>query len=69
MRKLVANIREGERIVGWAIVCKSCGLLFIGRVDALFCSNACQMVIHRGHKRKEGSDNSFMGSLVGFNDG
>ena len=72
MRKLVANIREGDRVVGWAIACKSCALLFIGREDALYCSGACQMVGYRNRAReerpKEASGNSFMGSLVGFNE-
>ena len=52
MRIRLENIREGERIAGWAIVCKSCRLLFIGRIDALFCSNACQMVVHRERKQE-----------------
>ena len=48
MRKLVSNIREGDRVAGTAVLCKACRLLFIGRDDALFCSDACRQAGYRG---------------------
>ena len=55
MRKLWADIREGDRVVGWAIKCSACRLLFIGREDALFCSDGCRQAAYRG-RLKAGVD-------------
>ena len=63
----VTDIREGDRVSGLAIKCTGCGGLFIGRGDALFCSDACRQAAYR-ERVKVGADNSFMGKLAGFND-
>ncbi len=55
MRKRVANIREGDRVTGWAIKCSACRSLFIGREDALFCSDACRQAEYR-ERLKVGGD-------------
>ena len=47
MRKLLKDFEIGDRIVGWVSGCYVCGVLFVSRQDALFCSNACQMVAYR----------------------
>ena len=67
MRKLVANIREGDRVVGRAIKCSTCRLLFIGREDALFCSDACRQAAYR-ERVKPGTRDFFTGKLAGFNE-
>jgi hypothetical protein len=56
MRKLVANIREGDRVAGVAILCKTCRLLFIGRADALFCSDGCRQAAYRGRLGEKDGD-------------
>ena len=46
----VADLAAGMRVSGVVHACRVCSTLFIGRVDALFCSPRCKMAAHRAGK-------------------
>ena len=51
MKKLVDNLRLGDRVVGWVSQCETCTVLFISRRFAQYCSDACRVAAYRGRKR------------------
>lgn len=45
--KKVEDLRPGDVIRGVVHECPCCGVWFIARADAVYCSNACRMRAHR----------------------
>lgn len=41
-RRLLRDLREGERVSGWIVRCVVCGVLFVGRKGSRFCSGRCR---------------------------
>ena len=47
MKKLLKDLAEGDRIVGWVKRCERCKSLFVSRKDARFCCDACRVAVKR----------------------
>ena len=66
MRKLLKDFVAGDWVkAGRVARCPSCRVLFIGRKDALFCSNACQMVVHRERVGGKAADAEVKLGMIG----
>ena len=44
---LVKDIAPGQEVRGTAAECKTCGVLFIGRKSAVYCSDKCRKAYDR----------------------
>lgn len=60
---LVKDIAPGDKVRGTAGECRTCGVLFVGRDDAIYCGNTCRMSWTRKQEAQPSRDNAQNGNI------